>query len=120
LTVGARDPTIAAEVHAMKPLLALAVSAVLAVGVCAAGFAADEKTLTPQQERMKDCNAKAGDKKGDERKAFMSSCLKGEAPAGTTAQQQKMKQCNADANAKTLKGDERKDFMKSCLKGDKN
>ena len=30
-----------------------------------------------QQERMKDCNAKAGDKKGDERKKFMSGCLKG-------------------------------------------
>jgi hypothetical protein len=30
-----------------------------------------------QQERMKDCNAKAADKKGDERKAFMSTCLKG-------------------------------------------
>ena len=30
-----------------------------------------------QQERMKDCNAKAGDKKGDERKKFMSSCLRG-------------------------------------------
>ena len=32
-----------------------------------------------QQERMKACNSKAGDKgmKGDERKKFMSSCLKG-------------------------------------------
>jgi len=30
-----------------------------------------------QQERMKDCNAKAGGKKGDERKKFMSECLKG-------------------------------------------
>jgi len=104
----------------MRALLALAVSAALTVGVCSAGFAADEKKLTPQQERMKDCNAKAGDKKGDERKAFMSSCLKGEAPAEGTAQQQKMKQCNADANAKTLKGDERKAFMSSCLKGDKS
>ena len=30
-----------------------------------------------QQTRMKDCNAQATGKKGDERKAFMSSCLKG-------------------------------------------
>jgi len=29
-----------------------------------------------QQERMKACNEKAGDKKGDERQKFMSSCLK--------------------------------------------
>jgi hypothetical protein len=33
---------------------------------------------TAQQERMKSCNAQAGKKalKGDERKAFMSDCLK--------------------------------------------
>ena len=30
-----------------------------------------------QQEKMKACNKKAEDKKGDERKAFMSECLKG-------------------------------------------
>ncbi|MDI1300445.1 MAG: PsiF family protein [bacterium] len=29
-----------------------------------------------QQQRMKDCNASAAGKKGDERKAFMSNCLK--------------------------------------------
>jgi hypothetical protein len=36
-----------------------------------------------QQVRMKDCNAKAKaeGKKGDERKQFMSSCLKGKASA---------------------------------------
>ena len=43
--------------------------------------AADDKKLTPQQERMKSCNAEAADKKGDERKAFMSSCLNAGAPA---------------------------------------
>ncbi|HET9272908.1 MAG TPA: PsiF family protein [Methyloceanibacter sp.] len=34
--------------------------------------------LTAQQERMKSCNAQASKKelKGDERKAFMSKCLK--------------------------------------------
>ncbi len=29
-----------------------------------------------QQERMKDCSGKAGERKGDERKKFMSGCLK--------------------------------------------
>jgi hypothetical protein len=28
-----------------------------------------------QQEKMKTCNADAKDKKGDERKAFMKTCL---------------------------------------------
>ncbi|MNP69375.1 Phosphate starvation-inducible protein PsiF precursor [compost metagenome] len=34
--------------------------------------------LTPQQEKMKNCNANATAKllRGDERKAFMSNCLK--------------------------------------------
>ena len=42
-------------------------------------FAADApaKSLTPQQQRMKDCNSQASDKKGEERRAFMSTCLKG-------------------------------------------
>ena len=30
-----------------------------------------------QQARMKDCATRAGERKGDERKAFMSSCMKG-------------------------------------------
>lgn len=69
-----------------------------------------------QQDKMKQCNADAAGKKGDERKAFMSSCLKKEQPKPAT-QQDKMKQCNADAAGK--KGDERKAFMSSCLKKDK-
>lgn len=50
------------------PLLALAVL------FSAQGFAAN----TAQQEKMKTCNADASTKalKGDERKAFMSDCLK--------------------------------------------
>ena len=73
-----------------------------------------------QQARMKDCNEKAGDKKGDERKKFMSSCLKGgsgeEPSAAQKAQQSRMSACNKQATEKKLKGDERKKFMSSCLK----
>ncbi|AGZ33399.1 phosphate starvation-inducible protein PsiF [Pseudomonas sp. SWI6] len=79
---------------------------VLGVLICGQGFAA-----TAQQEKMKTCNAEATEQalKGDERKAFMSKCLK-------ATQQEKMKTCNADATAKALKGDERKAFMSDCLK----
>jgi hypothetical protein len=71
-----------------------------------------------QQELMKQCNAKAGDRKGDARKNFMSACLKGDAPsAAQTKQQQRMADCNKQAGNKQLKGDERKKFMSSCLKG---
>jgi len=65
---------------------------------------------------MKACNAQAGDMKGDERKAFMSKCLKGE-EAQPMTQQEEMKKCNADADA--LKGDDRKAFMSDCLKAEK-
>ncbi|STT38746.1 phosphate starvation-inducible protein PsiF [Klebsiella pneumoniae] len=39
---------------------------------------AAEKTPTPQQQRMTDCNQQASAKmlKGEERKTFMSQCLK--------------------------------------------
>ncbi len=71
---------------------------------------------TTPQERMKSCNADATTKalKGDERKAFMSTCLKAETKP--TTPQERMKTCNADATSKTLKGDERKAFMSECLK----
>jgi hypothetical protein len=77
-----------------------------------------QEKATPQQERMKNCNTQAGEKKlkGDERKTFMSSCLKGEGEKKTGAQQDKMKSCNKEASGKGLKGDERKKFMSQCLK----
>ena len=75
-----------------------------------------------QQDKMKSCNADATSKqlKGDDRKAFMKTCLSAKpAPAAASSppatQQEKMKTCNADAKTKELKGDERKAFMKQCL-----
>ena len=87
-------------------------------------FAVEEQKKEPsaaqkaQQEKMKACNAEAGQKelKGDERKQFMSTCL-GAKPASAT-QQDKMKSCNSEASSKELKGDERKKFMSECLKAD--
>lgn len=86
------------------------------------GAVAQDKKTTPQQERMKTCNAQASQKdlKGGERKDFMSTCLKGDAGKGEkklTAQQQRMRTCNAQAGKKEMKGDERKKFMSTCLKG---
>jgi hypothetical protein len=86
---------------------------------------AAEKKMTAQQNKMGDCNKEAKDKKlaGDERKKFMSSCLKGgdaappAAAAKPTGQKQKMGYCNKEAKEKKLAGDERKKFMSNCLKG---
>src|SRR5687768_8923716 len=79
-----------------------------------------DKPLTAQQERMKSCNAQAAKKdlKGEERKGFMSECLKADGDDKLTAQQQRMKTCNVQAGKKELKGDERKAFMSRCLKSD--
>jgi hypothetical protein len=100
----------------------------LLAGIGLAHAADDAKPMT-QQERMKACNKDATGKKGDERKQFMSACLKGKAadaapaagaaPAADAAskpmtQKDKMKACNKDATGK--KGDERKQFMSECLK----
>ncbi|MET3229231.1 UNVERIFIED_ORG: hypothetical protein ABIC54_001405 [Burkholderia sp. 1263] len=66
-----------------------------------------------QQTKMADCNKQAADKKGDERKAFMKSCLSAKPAAAPMTQQEKMKVCNTQATGK--KGDDRKAFMKNCL-----
>ena len=76
--------------------------------LCSQGFAA-----TAQQNKMTTCNAEASAKtlKGDERKAFMSTCLKA-APAAAATPQERMKTCNATATTQALKGDARKAFMR--------
>jgi hypothetical protein len=83
-----------------------------------AGYAAEEKKMSPQQTKMATCNKDATAKNlaGDERKKFMSECLSAK-PMAAASQQDKMKSCNKDASAKNLKGDERKKFMSACLKG---
>ncbi len=93
----------------MKKLIA---AFILAVPFVAGSALAEDKAPTAQQNKMGACNKEAGDKKGDERKAFMKDCLKKESDA-KKAQQEKMKSCNKDATGK--KGDERKAFMKECL-----
>lgn len=58
----------------MKKLILTALAAVFA-----ANFAIAPAFAGAQQEKMKACNKDAGEKKlkGDERKKFMSECLKG-------------------------------------------
>ncbi len=97
-----------------KLILSVAVS-MFAASLAPAAFAA-----STQQNKMKECNASATDKKGDERKAFMKECLSAKpaaAEAKGTPQQEKMKACNKEAGEKALKGDDRKKFMSTCLKG---
>mgnify|MGYP000846075871 FL=1 len=59
-----------------------------------------------QQEKMKACNAKATDKKGDERKAFMKECLSGGNAAPSA--------CEGKAAEKKLAGAAKSSFVKKC------
>ena len=108
----------------MKQSITLA--AVLALALSTSAFAASHKMapemsasapMTKQQSKMGDCNKAAADKKGDDRKAFMKTCLSGDtamaAPAKPMTQQDKMKKCSGDNKGK--KGDEYKASMKTCL-----
>lgn len=106
----------------MKSLISLA--ALLMTVAVGSVHAADEspaveKKPSAQQNRMKTCNAEAGEKalKGAERKAFMKECLS--TKSTKTTQQNKMKSCNKEAGDKALKGAERKSFMSECLKAEK-
>ena len=91
----------------MKKLLSLAA---LGLALSLGTAHAQDKPATAQQGKMATCNKDAGDKKGDERKAFMKTCLS----AKKETQQSKMGTCNKEAGDK--KGDERKKFMSECLK----
>jgi psiF repeat len=86
------------------------------------GIAHANEEKAPHKNKMGQCQAQAGGKKGDERKAFMKECLSAKAsPAdGDKAsdknpeQAAKTKACKAQA--KGLKGDERKAKISECLK----
>jgi hypothetical protein len=111
----------------MKGLLAVLCCSLMAAAPLAL---AQDKGKAPteaqkkQQARMSACNKQAGDKKGDERKKFMSTCLKGQPEKAASApspkqkaQQDKMGDCNKQANLKNMKGEERKTFVSKCLSG---
>ena len=89
----------------MKKILALSILGLFAFAAMPASAAENA-----QQERMKACNKDAGDKKGDERKAFMSKCLSDKKKDDDN----KMAACNT--KSKGMTGDERKKFMSECLK----
>jgi hypothetical protein len=100
----------------MKKLFA----AIAVLSFCGAAFAAPEAAApaaTKQQSKMVTCNADAGAKKGDERKAFMKTCLSAAPVKELTPQQAKMKACSAEGKGK--KGAEHKAFMKTCLSAPK-
>jgi len=77
-------------------------------------MAAEPKTTNSQNDKMSVCNKQAGDKKGDERKAFMKTCLSN-TPAKPMTQSEKMSMCNKKTAG--MAKDERSKAQSECMKG---
>ena len=91
----------------LLPLLALGLS--LSFG---AAQAADAQTA--QQSKMGACNKDAGDKKGDERKAFMKECLSAKPAAAAVSPA-----CEKSAMDKKLAGAAKSSHIKKCMADEK-
>lgn len=92
----------------MRNLLAMALLSACAVAGSPV-FAADN----PQQNKMKECQTQAADKKleGKDRQAFVNTCLK----AKPAKKESKISMCNKQTAG--MKGDERKKAQSECMKG---
>ncbi len=94
----------------MKQLFAvIALGLTLSFGAVTAAHAADD-AKTKQQNKMSTCNADAGDKKGDERKAFMKSCLSAKPTAAAPSAA-----CEKSAADKKLAGAAKGSHIKKCM-----
>ena len=86
--------------------------------------AADAGAQSPsQRERFAACAHDSRGMNRDERRAFMSKCLRkqpagaaGGSAAGAAAQRRRAP-CNAKADRRKLQGDERRAFVSGCLEG---
>ena len=108
----------------MKRLMMLI--AATAFFASAPAFAADAPATTKgpatpaaansQQSKMTSCNASAGEKKGDERKAYMSNCLSAKpAPPPVAAKpESKMAMCNKKTAG--MEKDARSKAQSECMK----
>ena len=72
--------------------------------------ATDTAKTNPQQEKMKACNAQATDKKGDDRKAFMKTCLS----AAPAKPESKMAMCNKKTAG--MNKEDRAKAQSECMK----
>jgi hypothetical protein len=90
--------TTPAPARQVAPPAASAGAAPAAAPALAAPAAAATPSLSPQQERMRACNAQAAEKKlaGNDRQAFMSGCLSGNANAAFKAEGEATTACGTD------------------------
>ncbi|MDR7335151.1 PsiF family protein [Roseateles asaccharophilus] len=88
------------------------ISLAIVLGCAALAAQAADKAPTAQQSKMATCNKDAGDKKGDERKAFMKECLSAKGAAAAPAAGNAA--CEKSAADKKLHGAAAKAHIKKC------
>jgi psiF repeat len=97
----------------MKQLMtALALAFMASTTFAASHAAAAPAGKSEQQNKMTMCNKDAGDKKGDERKAFMKECLSAKGDAKGMAASPA---CEKSADEKKLAGAARNSHIKKCM-----
>jgi psiF repeat len=96
----------------MKQMMtALALAFMASTTFAASHAAAAPAGKSEQQNKMTTCNKDAGDKKGDERKAFMKDCLSAKGDKGMAASPA----CEKSADEKKLAGAARNSHVKKCM-----
>ena len=98
-----------------------ACAVVLSSSVLPLRAAEGETHTTPQRQKFADCAHESQGLKGDERREFMSQCLR-KHPAGSKDSVAvdsggRLAPCSAEADRRKLRGDERSAFLGACLKG---
>jgi psiF repeat len=99
-------------------LIAVAYTFAVAAPAIAADAAAPAAAPNAQQEKMKACNVKAEGKTGEDRKAFMKTCLSA-TPAPAASPESKMAMCNKQTAgmAKEARSKAQSECMKAPAKG---
>lgn len=92
----------------MTRMIALVAASLFSLGLATSAMA------TPQQDKMKACNVEAKGKTGDERKAFMKSCLSA-GKADKSAAQADCEKKAVSKEGKPLAGAAKTSFVKKCV-----
>ncbi len=102
-----------------RTVVLAACAVALSLSVLPLRAADGESHTTPQREKFAACAHESQGLKGDERREFMSECLRKHAPAKDAVAHEggRLTPCNAEADRRKLHGDERRAFLGSCLRG---
>ena len=106
-----------------RHLLLAACAAVASLAVLPVRSEEPAAKAPTQQEKFAACGHQSKGLKGEERREFMSSCLKGEADTALRdtmigdAAEESRQRCHQEAERRKLHGEERRAFLGVCQKG---